>query len=120
MHSAHGTVHSQSTWWPELLGPRRGIKRMPNRVCAVVEYPKPEPEQLRPVKCMKPRPHFGQFPCKATWSLSSVDLESTCHRELGQTQCGPYTVRTPHTHQRYLFAVFLPHHSTTEQVSLNK
>ena len=40
--------------------------------------------------------------------------------ELGQTQCGPYTVSTPHTRQWYLFAVFLPPHSTIEQMSLNK
>ena len=37
----------------------------------------PEPEQLRPGKCTKLRAHFGQFPCRATWSLSSVDQEST-------------------------------------------
>ena len=40
--------------------------------------------------------------------------------ELGQTQCGPYTASTPHTCQGYLFAVFHPPQSTTEQVSLNK
>ena len=28
-----------STWSPELLGPRKGTKRRPNRVCAFVEYP---------------------------------------------------------------------------------
>ena len=37
----------------------------------------PEPERLRPGKCTKPRACFGQFPCRATWSLSSVDGEST-------------------------------------------
>ena len=37
----------------------------------------PEPEQLRPGKCMQPRACFRQFPCRATWSLSSVDQEST-------------------------------------------
>ena len=40
--------------------------------------------------------------------------------EQGQTQCSWNTLSTPHTHQGYLFAVFLPPHSTTEQVSLNK
>ena len=30
----------------------------------------PEPEQLRPGKCTKPRACFGQFSCRATWSLS--------------------------------------------------
>ena len=37
----------------------------------------PEPEQLRPGKCMKLGARFGQFPCRATWSLSSVDRETT-------------------------------------------
>ena len=40
--------------------------------------------------------------------------------ERGQIQCGPDTVSTPHTCQWYLFAVFLPPYSTTEQVSLSK
>ena len=37
----------------------------------------PEPEWLRPGKCTQPRACFRQFPCRATWSLSSVDWEST-------------------------------------------
>ena len=37
----------------------------------------PEPEQLRPGKCTQPRACFRQFPCKVTWTLSSVDREST-------------------------------------------
>ena len=37
----------------------------------------PEPKQLSPGKCTKLRAPFGQLPCRATWSLSSVDLEST-------------------------------------------
>ena len=36
-----------------------------------------EPEWLRPGKCMQPRACFRQFPCRAIWSLSSVDWEST-------------------------------------------
>ena len=39
------------------------------------------------------------------------------HREQGQTQCGRDTAST---RQCYLFAVFLPPHSTTEQVGLKK
>ena len=74
----------------------------------------PEPPWLRAGKCTKHRAHFGQCSCRAPWSLSRVDLESTCHK------CGPYTVSTPHTRQRYLFAMLLPPHNTTEQVSLNK
>ena len=79
-----------------------------------------EPDGLRPGKRMKCRSHFRQCPCRAPWSLSSIDLGSTCYLELWQTQCGPYTAGTPHTHQQYLFAVSLPPHSTTEQVSLNE
>ena len=37
----------------------------------------PEPPWLRPGKCMQPRACLRQFPCRATWSLCSVDLEST-------------------------------------------
>ena len=37
----------------------------------------PEPEWLRPGKCRQPRARFRQFPCRTTWSLSSVDWEST-------------------------------------------
>ena len=36
----------------------------------------PEPEWLRPEKYMQPRARFRQFPCRATWSLSSVERES--------------------------------------------
>ena len=35
-----GKVRSRSTWSPELLGPGKGTKRRPNRVCAFVEYPR--------------------------------------------------------------------------------
>ena len=80
----------------------------------------PESKQLSPGKCTKFRASFGQYLCRATWSLSSVDQESTYSCELGQTQCGPYTKVTPHTYQWYLFMVFLPPHNTSEQVSLNK
>ena len=36
-----------------------------------------EPEQLRTWKCTQSRARFRQFPCRATWSLSMVDREST-------------------------------------------
>ena len=42
------------------------------------------------------------------------------HHEQGQTQCGQDTGSTPHRHQCYLFAVFLPAQSTSEQGSLKK
>ena len=37
----------------------------------------PVPEQLNPGKCMQPRARFKQFPCRAIWSLSSVDRGNT-------------------------------------------
>ena len=58
-----------------------------------------EPEKLRPEMCTKFRAHLGQYPCRETWSLSSVDPGSTCHCELGQTQCAPHTASTPDTRQ---------------------
>ena len=139
-------VLSRRTWETEWWGPGRWLRctahlgqctrqvpghmnysdlgRMQN-TCPTESVPlqstwEPEPKQLRYGKCMKCRARFGQYSCRATWSLSSVDLGSTCHHELGQTQCSPYTESTPHTCQWYLFAVFLPPYLITEQVSLNK
>ena len=57
------------------------------------------PELLRPGKCRKCMVRFRQCPCRAPWSLSSVDPGSTYRLELWQTCCGPCTVSTPHTHQ---------------------
>ena len=78
------------------------------------------PEWLRPGKWIKHRAHLGQCPCRAPWSLSRVDPGRTRRLGLWQTQCGPSTASTPHTCQWYLFAVSLPPHNTTEQVTLNK
>ena len=79
-----------------------------------------KPEWLRPGQCTKLKACFGQRPCGAPSSLSSVDLGSTQCLELGQIQCGSYTASTPHTSQQYLVAVSLPPYNTTAQVSLNK
>ena len=37
MHLPPGTVHSPSTWSPELLAPEKSTKHRPNQVCAFVE-----------------------------------------------------------------------------------
>ena len=37
VHRPPGTVHSPSTWSPELLGPGKSTKHRPNEVCAFVE-----------------------------------------------------------------------------------
>ena len=79
----------------------------------------PEPEWLRPGKCMQTMARLREFPCRETWSLSSVDHKST-RAVWGQTQCVPETASTSHTLQWYLFAGFLAPGRTIEQVSLNK
>ena len=43
-----------------------------------------EPEGLRPGKCTKCRACLGQLPCRATWSLSSIDQKSTCTMSWGK------------------------------------
>ena len=48
-----------------------------------------------------------------------METGSTHLRGLWQTQCGPSTASTPDTCQWYLFAVPVPPHNTTKQVSLN-
>ena len=40
MHGTSGAVCLPSTWLPELLGPGKGKKHMPNQVCALAEYPR--------------------------------------------------------------------------------
>ena len=57
----------------------------------------PEPEQLRPRQCTKSRARFGQFPCRATWSLSSVDQESICALSWGKPNV-VHTLRALPTH----------------------
>ena len=61
-----------------------------------------EPERLRPRECTKARAHVGQYPCRASRSLSSVDPGSTCCLGLWQTHCGPSTASTTH-----ILAVFI-------------
>ena len=83
----------------------------------------PEPEWLKPGKCIKPRATSDSS------QQSNLEPEHCrqgkhthrewghTHREWGQTQCGRDTAST---RQGYLFAASLPPHSTTEQVSLKK
>ena len=76
----------------------------------------PEPEQLRPGKCTQPRP-ASDSSWQSNQEPEQCRLGKHTHSELGQTQCG---LDTASTCQCYLFAAFLPPHSTTEQVSLKK
>ena len=57
----------------------------------------PEPECLRPGKCTQPRACLRQFPCRATWSLNSVDWERT-HAMSGANPVGlKHCEHSPHT-----------------------
>ena len=76
----------------------------------------PEPEWLRPGKCIQPRAGLRQFPESNLEPKQCIQGKHARHKQ-GQTQCGQDTVST---RQCYLFAASLPPHSATEQVSLNK
>ena len=116
--SAPGECGSPSTWSLGLLGPGRaqnaGTEHRPNCVCAW----DPEPERRRPGKCTQPRARLRQFPGRATWSLSR-DWESA-HAMSGANPAWPRPCAHSRTRQWGLSAVFLPPHSTNEQVSLSK
>ena len=77
----------------------------------------PEPEWLRPGRCMQPRAGLGRFPVEHPRAWACVGREGTCTVSRGQAQCGWDTAST---HQCYLFAASLTPHSVTEQVSLKK
>ena len=81
-------VCSPSTWSPELLGPGKGTKRRPNRVCAFVENLNLSGLDLGSAR------NTGPVPCRATWNLSSVDWESTHHVSRGK----PSVAKTLRTH----------------------
>ena len=102
-----GSVRSPNTCRLSCLDLGRSQNAGPIECAPLWSTWEPELEQLRPEKCMQPRAHFRQFPCRATCSLSSVDWESTLH-EQGQTQCGWDTASTPHTCQWDLQCSSLP------------
>ena len=76
----------------------------------------PEPEWVRPGKCIQPGLASDSSRQSKLEPKHCRQGKHTRH-EQGQTQCGR---DTESTHPCYLFAVFLPPHSTTEQVSLKK
>ena len=68
-HQASGRLSCSDLGRAQNAGPTKSVPVWSTR--------EPEPERLRPGKCTQPRALFRQFPCRATWSLSSVDQEST-------------------------------------------
>jgi len=102
-HWPPGTVHSPSIGRLSCLDLGRAQNTRPPESVPLRHTWEPEPEQFSPQKCTKPRAHLGQFPYRATWSLSSV--ESTGCGELRQTQCRPYTANSPHTPVIFVYSV---------------
>ena len=76
-HQTPGTAHLPSTWCLSCSDLGSAQNEGPTESVPLCSTQEPEPEQLRPGKCMQPRACFRQFPCRATWRLSSVDWEST-------------------------------------------
>ena len=104
------TSHSdRARQTPELLGPGKGTKRSPNRICASEGYLSTEPERLRPGKCTQPRAGLRQFPAE--------------HRKAGavctpRDGTGPVGLRHC-VHTTALFVCSIPPpHSATVLVSL--
>ena len=77
IHGPPGTVCLPSTWCLSCSNLGRAQNACPTESVPLQSTQEPKPEQLRPGKCMKCRACFGQYPCRAPWSLSSVDPEST-------------------------------------------
>ena len=73
MHSLPGTVCLTSTQPPEQLGPGKGTKC----TAYLSLCPHGAPKNVRCGKCKKCRTHLGQHPCRAAWSLSSVEVHAT-------------------------------------------
>ena len=73
---------------PELLGPGKGTKRSPNRICASEGYLSAEPERLGwgRARSLGPAPDGSR--------LSIVEPERFVHREKGQVKRSRDTVYT--------------------------
>ena len=94
---------------PELLGPGKCTKRIPNRICASEGYLSSEPERLRPGKCTQPRAGLRWFPAEHRGA------RAVCTPREGT---GPAGLRHC-VHMTVLFVCSIPPpHSATELVSL--
>ena len=76
-HWPPGTVCSPSSWLPEVLRPGKGTKCTPSRVCAFVGYLRTWTWAGENWEVHKTHGLLWTVPCRTTWSLSSVDWEST-------------------------------------------
>ena len=113
-----GQCTHQATSHLSCLDLERAQNVQTNCVCAFAEHPRTSVAQTCDV--YETQGPLGTVPLQSTLEPEQCGPQSTCHLRLWQTNCGPSTVSTPHTCQRYQFAVSLPLHRTTKQVSLNK
>ena len=95
---------------PELLGPGKGTKCRPNRICASEGYLSAKPERLRLGRCLQLRVGLRGF-----WR-SNVEPE-WCAPRAG---AGPVELRHCKHTPALLVCSIPPSHSATEQVSLKK
>ena len=115
MHRTWGVCTHQAPGHLSCLDLGKARNTDPTESVPLWSTQEPEPEQVRPGKCTKCRAHFGQFPWRATGAWPGKCTPSWA---------GANPVWSIHCkqspHMQCLFAVFLPPHSTTEKVSLNK
>ena len=89
VHQAPGCLSCSDLGREQNTGPTDSVPLWSTR--------QPEPQWRRSGKCTQPRAHFRQFPCRATWSLNSVDQEST-HAVSGDNPVWPrHCKHSPHT-----------------------
>ena len=101
---------------PELLDLGRAQNAGPTESVPLRTTRVPEPEWLRPGRCMQPRAGLRRFR-RSNLEPEQCGQGGHTHGERGQAQYGQDMVST---RQCYLFAASLPPHSATEQVSLKK
>ena len=77
MHHTKGECAHQASGHLSCSDLGRAQNADPTKSAPLWSTQEPEPEQLRPGKCMQPSAHFRQFPYRATWTLSNVNWEST-------------------------------------------
>ena len=97
MHCTWGVCAHQAPGCLSCLDLKRAQNAGPTQSVPLWSNREPEPEWLRPGKCMQPKAHFRQFPCRATWSMSSTDWKSTHTMSGGKPSVAQHCEHSPHT-----------------------
>ena len=115
-----GRVCSPSTWLPELIAPGKGKTQAQPSLCLCGVPKNLNLSGLDLGSAHNPGPALDSPPAEQpeAWAVQTGKAHTSWVG--AKPVWSRHTVSTPHTHQWYLFAVFLPPHNTTEQVSLNK